>query len=170
MFRQVLGAGDGREAGSTGAGQGGQDTVELLACVARFASQVCAGLRSALMVNAGPLGGLGCLGTLGEPCAHAADTFIGAHLALCADGQNAQRALRAISLRNVGSSGRMRPVTAAVHLIVQAKESCTSIRLRSVMSRATIEAATIFPPAPLIGETDSEISTSVPSLRWRTVS
>src|SRR5215467_14117860 len=33
--------------------------------------------------------------------------------------QNAQRALRAISLRNVGSSGRMRPVTAAVHLIVQ---------------------------------------------------
>ncbi len=33
--------------------------------------------------------------------------------------QNAQRPLRAISLRNVGTSGRTRSVTATVHLVVQ---------------------------------------------------
>src|ERR1700746_51761 len=40
---------------------------------------------------------------------------------LLVDGLESWRilALRAISLRNVGSSGRMRPVTAPVHLIVQ---------------------------------------------------
>src|ERR1700676_5141459 len=33
--------------------------------------------------------------------------------------QNAQRSIRAISLRNVGTSGRTRSVTTPVHLIVQ---------------------------------------------------
>ena len=33
--------------------------------------------------------------------------------------QNAQRSFRAVSLRNVGTSGRTRSVTATVHLVVQ---------------------------------------------------
>src|SRR5207247_1647222 len=33
--------------------------------------------------------------------------------------QNAQRSFRAISLRNVGTSGRTRSVTSPVHLVVQ---------------------------------------------------
>src|ERR1700686_4291154 len=38
---------------------------------------------------------------------------------LVLQAQNAQRSFRAISLRNVGTSGRTRSVTAPVHLVVQ---------------------------------------------------
>ena len=62
LFGQALGAGEGREAGSAGAGQGGQDKVELLARVAWVATQVSLRLDSALVVDAGPLGGFGCFG------------------------------------------------------------------------------------------------------------
>ena len=42
--------------------------------------------------------------------------------------------------------------------------------LRSVMSRAIFDAPMILPSAFLMGDTVSEISTKLPSLRWRTVS
>jgi hypothetical protein len=62
LFGQALGVGDDREAGAGGARQGGQNAVELLARVARLATKVRARRCAALMVDAGPLGGLGRLG------------------------------------------------------------------------------------------------------------
>jgi hypothetical protein len=52
-----------------------------------------------------------------------------------------------------------------------ASRACASSDcLRGVMSRATFEAPTMRPSASLMGETVSEMSTSEPSLRTRTVS
>jgi hypothetical protein len=42
--------------------------------------------------------------------------------------------------------------------------------LRSVISRAIFDAPTTSPSALLMGDTVREISTRLPSLRWRTVS
>ena len=45
-----------------------------------------------------------------------------------------------------------------------------SARLRSVISRATLEAPMTWPEESLTGEMVREMSTREPSLRWRTVS
>jgi hypothetical protein len=67
LFRQVLGAGDmverlGELRLDAGAGQGAQDTVELLARVTRLAAKVGYRLDPALVVDTGALGGFGRLG------------------------------------------------------------------------------------------------------------
>jgi hypothetical protein len=64
----------------------------------------------------------------------------------------------------------IRPTSFMVRSASDCSLSCLSRRLRSVMSRAIFDAPRIFPSGPRMGETVSEMSMSVPSLRRRTVS
>jgi hypothetical protein len=62
LFRQAFGARNGSKTWRCGRGQQLGDAVKRSPVIGRLASQVCVGLRSALMVNAGPLGRFGCFG------------------------------------------------------------------------------------------------------------
>jgi hypothetical protein len=82
----LSGAGDGREAGGAGAGQGGHDTVELLARVTRLAAKVGFRLDTALVVDASALCGFRGLGLRLGSSGHERDECIAdslLHRVLC---------------------------------------------------------------------------------------
>jgi hypothetical protein len=62
LLGQALGLGDNREGRRAGAVESQLNALERSPVIGRLASEVCIGLRSPLVVNAGPLGGLGSLG------------------------------------------------------------------------------------------------------------